>query len=518
MKLSISSLFLISLTGTAGVAFCEQRPRVEWEKWFGGEFWDCAESIRETADGGYIVCGFAYGREDPGDVTRADVYLMKTDPGGNQLWAQTLDSCWNDFGRCVQQTADGGYVVVGTTCVGDGSEGCECMADIPRADLYLAKTDFNGFVQWEQSFRGESNQPAAGSCIQETTDGGFIIAGTVFTEACCCSSDVKDWEDFEAGVYLIKTTASGETMWSQTLGGSRPDVASAVQQTADGGYIVCGYTHSFSHGHDSDIYVIKTDHEGNEMWSGTFGEENNPDWGYSIKQTDDDEDGEKDDGYIVAGMCDYGHQVCLVKIDTKGNHQWSRSFAATGQDASVQQTADGGFVICTSIEFVGSDDTDVYLIKTDRNGEEEWAKTLGGEDDEYGRSVQPTRDGGYIIAGETWSFGAGLTDVYLAKLSPELPMTFMRGQANADGALDIGDAICLLSYLLGPAGNPCKDQVPTCLDAADANDDGAVDISDGVFILQNLFAGGPAIPPPYPDCGVDPTVDALGCSSYPPCE
>ena len=95
---------------------------------------------------------------------------------------------------------------------------------------------------------------------------------------------------------------------------------------------------------------------------------------------------------------------------------------------------------------------------------------------------------------------------------------FRRGDANANGVVDISDIVCVLSYLFGPAGNPCKEQVATCLDAADANDDGAVDISDGIFILQNLFANGPAIPPPYPGCGVDPTVDELGCDSFPVCE
>ncbi len=97
-------------------------------------------------------------------------------------------------------------------------------------------------------------------------------------------------------------------------------------------------------------------------------------------------------------------------------------------------------------------------------------------------------------------------------------MPLSRGDSNIDATLDIADAVCVLSYLFGPVGNPCKVQVSTCLDAADANDDGAVDISDGIYVLQDLFASGPAIPPPYPACGVDPTVDALGCESYPHCQ
>ncbi len=95
---------------------------------------------------------------------------------------------------------------------------------------------------------------------------------------------------------------------------------------------------------------------------------------------------------------------------------------------------------------------------------------------------------------------------------------FTRGDTNTDNTIDIADAVCVLSYLFGPAENPCKEQVPACLDAADTNDDGAIDLADGIFILQNLFANGPAIAPPYPDCGIDPTVDELDCLEYRPCE
>ncbi len=110
----------------------------------------------------------------------------------------------------------------------------------------------------------------------------------------------------------------------------------------------------------------------------------------------------------------------------------------------------------------------------------------------------------------------GIADAFVGKVQGVL--TFLRADANADNSLDIADAVCVLSYLFGPAGNPCKEQIPTCLDAADSNDDGAVDLADGIYILQNLFANGPAIPPPYPECGVDPTRDNLDCAECPHCK
>jgi hypothetical protein len=138
------------------------------------------------------------------------------------------------------------------------------------------------------------------------------------------------------------------------------------------------------------------------------------------------------------------------------------------------------------------------------------------EPDYHLRPRSPAIDAGtcvvdYDIENNRRPFG-GSCDIGAYEYGAPPAARFIRTDTNTDNAIDIADAIFTLSYLFasGPA--------PSCEDAADANDDGALDLADGVYLLQNLFASGPAIPPPYPDCSIDPSMDSLGCASFPSCE
>jgi len=237
--------------------------------------------------------------------------------------------------------------------------------------------------------------------VQQTSDGGYIVGGW----RAPASSTVDD-------VFLIKTDANGNIQWAKTFGGTDDDQDNSVQQTSDGGYIMTGGTASFGAG-NWDIWLIKTDANGNISWAKTYGG-TNYDYAYSVQQT-------SDGGYILAGETrSFGAgnvDIILIKTNSSGNLQWAKTYGGTGSDItwSVQQTSDGGYIVAGYTTSFGAGNVDIILIKTNSSGNLQWAKTYGGTNYDYAYSVQQTSDGGYIVAGYTTSFGAGGSDFFLIK-------------------------------------------------------------------------------------------------------
>jgi hypothetical protein len=232
--------------------------------------------------------------------------------------------------------------------------------------------------------------------VRQTTDSGYILAG--YTDSYGSGGQV----------YLIKTNASGDVTWSRLYGGADRDAASDVAQTVDGGYIVAGYTSSF--GDSSQAYFIKTNASGDSVWARVLGG-TGQDWANSVQQT-------ADSGYIAAGgSLSFGNlgQAYLIKLTPDGSPEWSKVYGGAGDDYaySVQQTADGGYIFVGVTTSFGSD-AQVYLVKTNASGDTLWTRNMGGADGDGGSYVQQCRDSTYIITGETYSYGNG-GQVYLIK-------------------------------------------------------------------------------------------------------
>ena len=335
-----------------------------WEKTYENGY---GNSVHQTTDGGYIVNGTIE------TITSAfDIYLIKTDQNGDTIWTQTYGGENMDQGYEVQQTIDGGYIITGYTTINNNPG--------YRSYVYLVKTDQNGDTLWTKTYTGEDS--SHGYSIQQTTDGGYIITGY--------TNNYNTFWD----VLLIKTNENGDTLWTKKYGGDGNEVGKSVQQTTDGGYIITGYTDSDTYNDYWDLFLIKTNENGDTLWTRTYGENTNSK-GFAVQQT-------TDGGYIVTGSISNNteNDIYLLKTNEVGEYLWSKTYGWQYDDwgYSVQQDLDEGYIV-TGCSQMFESGYDICLIKTNENGDTLWTKTYGGLYEDCGNSVQQTTDGGYIITG-----------------------------------------------------------------------------------------------------------------------
>ncbi|PAV11078.1 hypothetical protein ASJ81_11400 [Methanosarcina spelaei] len=254
--------------------------------------------------------------------------------------------------------------------------------------------------QWNRSFGGNGEDSAW--CIQQTSDGGYIVAGST-------ASYGKGTEGYP-DAWLIKVDKSGNMQWNKTYGGTYFDEGYFTRQTSDGSYALSGYT--FPSGY-AEPWLIKTDKKGNEMWNKVS--DNITHWDYLQYMVERTFDG----GYIVGDTiqheieCQYDllmvdNDIRLTKYDLNGNQQWNITFGQKNSSetldpllTSVKQAPDGGYVIASSINLNETNtNSDIWLIKTNEHGQEQWNKTFGGPLDDSAFSLSVTSDNSYVLTGK----------------------------------------------------------------------------------------------------------------------
>ena len=290
----------------------------------------------------------------------------------NKTYGDPIDWEWSeDF----DQTEDGGFIILN------------------HPYIWLIKTDNAGNEIWNKTYSGTN---ARG--VEQTCDGGYIIAGKLHASP----------GNYDA--LLIKTDINGNEQWRKTFGASgtnRTEVSWDCTQTSDGAYILLGSTNSFGMG-NLDAWLIKIDNAGNEIWNKTYGGIK-LDRCYEVHQT------QPDGGYILFGQTEsFGNgktDAWVIKTDSQGEIEWNRTFGNSNYDMiySGQQTLDGGYITVGATYITGNQYRDIWLLKLDENGDEQWNRTFNGPEDggESGNAVQQTEDGGYIIGANTASFGGG---------------------------------------------------------------------------------------------------------------
>ncbi len=427
-------LMLLSACNDNAVdTFTSSPPSIEWQKSLGGSSTDYARSIQQTSDGGYIVAGYSASMD--GDVTGnhgGDFWIVKLNSGGSIQWQKSLGGSTFDGASSIQQTNDGGYIVAGWSRSNDGDvTGHHGSTD--STDLWIVKLNSGGSIEWQKCFGGSAHDGA--SSIQQTSDGGYIIAASADSK----DGDVTGHHGYD-DYWIVKLNSGGAIEWQKSLGGSSGDYARSIQQTSDGSYIVAGSSNSKdgdvtgSHG-ISDYWIVKLNSGGSIQWQKSLGG-SNIDAAESIQQT-------SDGGYIVAGLSRSidgdvtGHHgssdsidYWIVKLNSDGAIRWQKSIGGSRSDIaySIQQTSDGGYIVAGESDSHDGDVTgnlgniDSWIVKLSSGGAIEWQKSLGGSNGDYAHSILQTSDGGYILAGESYSNDGDVTgnhrgyDFWIVKL------------------------------------------------------------------------------------------------------
>ncbi len=357
------------------------------------------------------------------------------------------------------QTADSGYVFAGTT--ESSLEGDVTQSNHGGIDCWIVKMSKTGTIEWNRVMGGSAYEQLYE--IKQTADGGYIFCAATESSA---DGDITAANNGVLDYWVVKLDGSGATTWDVLLGGDQSDIPASIVQTADGGYVVGGYSFSSqsgdvtatNHSTNSDYWVVKLNSTGAVTWNvllGGLGEEEL----HSIKQT-------ADGGYIatgssttsppsgnVTGTLSGGRDFWVVKLNSTGGVTWNKLIGGNGDEEfsySVQQTADGGYIVAGNsssgasgnISVSTHGETDFLVVKLDASGNITWNKMLGGTSFEYVAAVQQTTDGGYIVTGATTSSvsgnvtqeGYGLEDAWVVKLDASGNITWNKvyGGNNSD--------------------------------------------------------------------------------------
>lgn len=426
-----------------------QDPAIAWQQTIGGSGSDVLNSLELTPDGGYIIGGYtpsnASGDKTENSNGALDLWIVKTDASGNIQWQNTIGGAGDDFVNVVKPTADGGYIVFAgsdSNMSGDKSENSR-----GGLDYWILKLDSSGAIVWQHTYGGAN--PDFDTFGQQTADGGYIVAGYSDSGA---TGDKTEASNGQRDYWILKLDALGNIVWQNAIGGSLVDRVQAAAQTPDGGYIIGGFSFSPASGDKtenaqggSDYWIVKLNASGAIQWQNTIGGAGSDAFRDLVLTADG--------GYLVGGYSnsqltgdktensngDYDYWV--VKLDATGNIQWQNTIGGAGTDylRDLKQLADGSYIISGySNSNISGDKAeasnggyDYWLVKLNASGAITAQNSIGGAADESGPYLIPTADSGFImgcssassISGDKSENSEGSEDYWIFKVSDAILAT-----------------------------------------------------------------------------------------------
>lgn len=361
---------------------------LEWEVVYGGRAKDWAYAMTAIRDGGLCIAG----RTASKGAGLEDAWVLRVDDAGRLLWEQTFGGPGIDRARAVIETRDGGLVVAGATESKSAGE----------FDAWVLKLDAEGRLLWDRRFGGLATDWASG--VVETRDGHIVLAAYT--------------QDESGGPYdfwVIQLDGAGKTIWKRRYGGPATDWSNAITATADGTLVVVGHTESKGSG-SADFWVVALDDDGEMLWDRTYG---GRDLDYATTVT-----ASRDGGIVVAGLTKSmgagGFDSRVIKLDQAGEVIWDHVFGGGADDwvRAVIETREGGHALAGYTMSQGSGLYDVWMLDLDAHGRLVRERTFGLAGNEWARAMVQMHDGGLAYAGDTWSKGAGESDVLMLKIAP----------------------------------------------------------------------------------------------------
>ncbi len=347
-----------------------------WVETYGGDGYQEFHGMAALADGGFALAG---GYLEPGEEYM-DMWLVRTDSTGATIWEEkyTDPDHAAELAYTMIEVSTGGFLLAGQS---DGGRS------------WIVRTDNGGAMAWNVSFElfGGSHPMS----ITECSDGGFAFVG---------------------GHYLVKTDSNGNHLWNRTYETASADEFERneledVIETSVGDFVMTGKTETLGAGQD-DLWLLKTDENGVELWNKTWGSVER-DYGRALIEVDSG-------GYAITGIKHTadGYFAWLIRVDSNGDESWSQTYVdpleptgssqCEGQD--VIECSGGGFAICGTTSSFGEGNNDMILIRTNSNGDYSWHRTYGGADEDYGKVVAELSGGGFAVAGDIRSGALGGSD------------------------------------------------------------------------------------------------------------
>ena len=388
-----------------------------WDRRFGGTSNDYCQVVLETSDGGYIAAGYSMSSVS-GNRTEPtwgvnDYWLVKVNTNGAKQWDKRFGGNGSDYAYSIRQTADGGYIVGGQSTTGINGDKTE--SHWGQGDYWIVKVASNGAKQWDKRFGGTDSDELRS--VLQTPDGGYFLAGHSLSGL---NGDKSESSRGSNDFWVVKTTTNGVKQWDKRYGGSGNEALRSACLTSDGGYLLAGYSDSGIGGDKSeasrgsnDFWIVKISSTGVKQWDKRFGG-GGDDRLMSIRPT-------ADDGYILAGTSDSpiggdrtdtprgGRDFWVVKVDAAGNKQWDKAFGATGWEWAydIRQTIDGGYVVggMTTSDQEGDiteptrGNVDYWIVKMSDSGAKQWDRRFGGANWDQFLSLDQCVDGSFIFGG-----------------------------------------------------------------------------------------------------------------------